>query len=97
MTARNFITQPSDFVSVKDFNAVGDGVTDDTAAIQAALNSSPYVIFPQGTYSINQNLVINYDNSYIEGVGDVEILQQDYPQNVFYVNKDNCTIKTTLI
>ena len=38
-------------VNVKDFGAVGDGVTDDTAAIQAAINSSGKVFFPRGTYS----------------------------------------------
>lgn len=39
-----------DVVSVKDFGAVGDGVTDDTAAIQAAINSGFSLIFPSGTY-----------------------------------------------
>lgn len=33
-------------VSVKDFGAVGDGVTDDTAAIQAALNTGSIVRVP---------------------------------------------------
>jgi hypothetical protein len=39
-------------VSVKDFGAVGDGVTDDTAAIQAAVNANPNgsIFFPEGTY-----------------------------------------------
>jgi hypothetical protein len=39
-------------VSVKDFGAVGDGVTDDTAAIQAALVASRRVYAPAGTYKI---------------------------------------------
>ena len=40
-------------VSVKDFGAVGDGVHEDTAAIQAAVNFVPEggrVYFPAGTY-----------------------------------------------
>lgn len=39
-------------VSVKDFGAVGDGVTDDTAAIQAAFSASSSVHFPEGIYNI---------------------------------------------
>ena len=40
-------------VSVRDFGAKGDGVTDDTAAIQTALNCLPAggrLFFPAGTY-----------------------------------------------
>ncbi len=43
-----------DIVSVKDFGAVGDGVTDDTAAIQAAWDSiksaNGTLFFPKGVY-----------------------------------------------
>jgi hypothetical protein len=40
-----------DFVSVKDFGAVGDGVTDDKAAIAAAIASgAKEIYFPSGTY-----------------------------------------------
>ena len=53
-------------VSVKDFGAVGDGVTDDTAAIQAALNSLPTggtVFFPAGyTFLCTANLNVPVGN-----------------------------------
>lgn len=37
-------------VNVLDYGAVGDGVTDDTAAMQAAHNTSKVVYYPPGTY-----------------------------------------------
>lgn len=45
-------------VSVKDFGAVGDGVTDDTASIIAALNyaNGQEVYFPSGVYRITSPL-----------------------------------------
>jgi hypothetical protein len=46
-------------ISVKDFGAVGDGVTDDYAAIQAAIDAAisvggSTVYFPAGTYYVSQ-------------------------------------------
>ncbi len=41
-------------INVRDFGAVGDGVTDDTTAIQTAINSLPQngrLFFPEGCYS----------------------------------------------
>lgn len=46
-----------DVVSVKDFGAVGDGVADDTAAIQAAINAANHVHFPAGTYKVTVSSV----------------------------------------
>ena len=60
-----------DVVSVKDFGAVGDGITDDTAAVQRALeNLWPTVqfnrayaqhrtlLFPAGVYAVNDVIII---------------------------------------
>jgi hypothetical protein len=47
-----------DTVSVKDFGAVGDGVTDDTAAITAALAAADDVFVPPGTYLISSTISI---------------------------------------
>lgn len=53
-------TKLRETVSVKDFGAVGDGVTDDTTAIQAALNSGAKTVnFPSGTYKITATLNVS--------------------------------------
>jgi len=53
---RTVLARMRDVVSVKDFGAVGDGLADDTAAIQAAVDSlaatGGTVHFPTGTYLI---------------------------------------------
>ena len=58
-------------VSVKDFGAVGDGVTDDTVAIQNAIdNSNPpgcdhgAVFLPSGKYKITDTLTIANRNNF---------------------------------
>ena len=49
----------NDFVSVKDFGAVGDGITDDHAAIQAALSSGAATVYiPTGRYSVSRTLYV---------------------------------------
>jgi hypothetical protein len=48
-------------VSVKDFGAVGDGVTDDTAAIQAAATATPNagrLYFPRGKYKLSDEILL---------------------------------------
>jgi hypothetical protein len=55
-----------DVVSVKDFGAVGDGVADDTVAIQNALNASKSVYFPAGNYRTTAPLLFD-NNHYLHG------------------------------
>jgi hypothetical protein len=51
--ATNVEAKLAQTVSVKDFGAVGDGVTDDTAAFLAAIQSNATVYVPSGTYIIS--------------------------------------------
>ena len=44
------------YVSVKDFGAVGDGVTDDRTAIQNAINTGQSVYFPKSAYYVSDYL-----------------------------------------
>jgi hypothetical protein len=54
----NIITLTSlGITNVKDFGAVGDGVTNDTAAVQAAINTNKSVYFPQGVYLVDEIII----------------------------------------
>jgi len=71
--ARSAQDKMRDFVSVKDFGAVGDGVTDDTVAILAAITASPgrVIFFPNGKYKFTQTLEMT----------DVGICGENVPQS----------------
>jgi hypothetical protein len=58
-----------DVVSVKDFGAVGDGVTDDTAAITNAIATGKNVYFPSGNYLLTSLLSITAQNQELYGEG----------------------------
>lgn len=61
-TARTLAARFADVVNVRDFGAVGDGVADDTAAIQAALSAGKRrVEFPDGTYRVTSGLTVSAD------------------------------------
>lgn len=66
-----------DIVSVKDFGALGDGTTDDTAAFQAAIdvvtshgNTMTSIFIPPGTYKITDQISINKNYVTLYGAGD---------------------------
>lgn len=85
--------------NVKDYGATGDGITDDTAAIQAAIDdafgpaSAPHgvnyrlnkiLFFPEGTYIINQLLnLTQVQGAIIEGSG-------KFATKIFNVNGTGC-------
>lgn len=61
----------SQFLSVKDFGAVGDGIADDTAAIIAAIAAAGSTVYiPAGTYRVSTNL--NVGGKRLIGAGKYE-------------------------
>lgn len=63
-----------EYANVKDFGAMGDGVTDDTAALQMCLTKSRKVYIPSGTYIVNATLTIP-SNTEICGDGKSSVIK----------------------
>lgn len=61
------------WVSVKDYGAVGDGITDDTAAFQAAIDASRFVFIPPGTYKLTGTVYCRI-GLYLFGAGMLETI-----------------------
>jgi len=81
-------------VSVKDFGATGDGTTDDTAAVQNAINASTgkTLFFPSGTYLISQVTCVS--NLYIYGSNATIKAKATYTNGIFYgESKTNINIE----
>lgn len=58
-------------VTPQMFGAIGDGVADDTEAIQSAVAKGGTVFFPEGTYLVSETIVIP-EYVHLEGVGKSE-------------------------
>lgn len=77
-------------VSVRDFGAIGDGTTDDTAAFQRALREAPgrVIAIPAGRYVITDILEIRHSGTVLQGAGP--------GKSVFYVPTPLETIRPNM-
>jgi hypothetical protein len=87
---------------VADFGATGDGVADDTAEIQAAIDAAEaagggVVYFPEGTYQVSSPLVVDSDNVTLLGDGtNASILRAAAGlagSDVLQITSDHCHVR----
>jgi hypothetical protein len=75
-TSRTLPNRLAEIKNVRDFGAVGDGVTDDLPAIMAAFNSTVganrgKLYFPPGTYYVSAPIDISTLSSFVHLLGDM--------------------------
>ena len=71
--SRTMADKFKDNISVKDFGAKGDGLSDDTLAIQQALSAYDSVFFPEGSYLISGTITIRARQR-LYGAGQTSVL-----------------------
>lgn len=85
--ARTLQSKLQDIVSVKDFGVTGDGNTDDTTALQAAIDGAVglYLYFPSGKYLISSALTINGSGcrGFLGVTGRAPRVLDDEPSRIF--------------
>jgi type II secretory pathway pseudopilin PulG len=105
----SFFIDKMGIVNVKSYGAEGDGVTDDTSAIQSAIDAAytaggGIVYVPEGTYLLSSSLVIKANVRLIgagtratilqqSGDGAVVYFQTDYTSTIFGVEISNMTLQ----
>jgi hypothetical protein len=75
LTPAAALAQPAGRSTVMDFGAAGDGIADDTAPLQAALNRGMAIV-PCGSYRITQTLLMRSRTSLI-GMGECSVIVLD--------------------
>jgi|GEM_PF-4251471 len=86
-TPRSLADRFGNVINVRDFGAVGDGVTDDASAIREAVSKGGHILIPEGDWLINSGevptdltphnpnsesfIVVNVEGTYIEVRGNI--------------------------
>lgn len=91
------------YVNVKDFGAVGDGKTDDSEAIQKAINGSTSmtVYLPAGTYLITRPIQISSDTNILgvaaeNGVGGATVIKAGADVNAMFTGEKFMSMRMTI-
>ena len=94
-----YVTQNTIVYNVKDYGAVGDGVTDDSAAVINTLTAAAgggIIFFPKGRYLITQALVIPR-NAMVQGIGCHELADGSIDQGLVMNVPPAATVNNAMI